>query len=136
WFIPTAAPPHKDGTRTAPEERVMMTELAILDNPFFKLNTIEIERTGRSYTIDTIRELNERHPKCDLHFIIGADMVEYLPKWYEIDQLLQFVTFVGVKRTGYELVTPYDILIVDIPSIEISSSFIRERLIKQCPARY
>lgn len=136
WFIPTSTPPHKGGTKTASDDRVAMTEIAIKDNPFFKLNTIELTRTGRSYTIDTIRELKERYPDCAFYFIIGADMVEYLPNWMDIDDLVRLVQFVGVKRTGYELVTHYDILMVDIPLIDISSSSIRDRLAKRWSAKY
>src|SRR5690625_4105945 len=75
WFIPTATPPHKDEARTDSGHRIKMTKLAIADNPYFKINTIETERTGKSYTIETIRELKAQYLDYDFHFIIGADMV-------------------------------------------------------------
>lgn len=136
WFIPTYTPPHKDDTKTKASDRIEMTKLATQDNPHFKVNTIEIERLGKSYTVDTIRELREMYPDCEFYFIIGADMVEYLPHWNEINALVKLVQFVGVKRSGYELVTPYDILTVDIPSIDISSSMLRLWLRKNRSAKY
>ncbi|MCF3941831.1 nicotinate-nucleotide adenylyltransferase [Oceanobacillus alkalisoli] len=128
WFIPTYTPPHKDSAKTGVDDRIRMTELAIETNPHFKINTIEIKRSGKSYTIDTMKELATLHPNHEFYFIIGADMVEYLPKWQDIDELVKLVPFVGVKRSGYELETEYDIFTVNIPLIDISSTEIRKRL--------
>lgn len=128
WFIPTYTPPHKDESETDATDRIKMTELAIESNPYFKLNSIEIERSGKSYTIDTMNELLKLHPDCEFYFLIGADMVEYLPNWHRIDELLKLIEFVGVKRPGYHLKTPYDILTVDVPTIDLSSTELRGRL--------
>lgn len=128
WFIPTSTPPHKQDSNTDANHRVAMTELAIEDNPAFKINTIEINRLGKSYTIDTVKELKQQYPGCEFYFIIGADMVEYLPHWLGIDELVNLVQFVGVNRSGYVLDTPYRVLEVDVPLIDISSSMLRKRL--------
>lgn len=135
WFIPTSAPPHKEASTDA-EARVEMTKLAIEDNPYFKVNTIEIERSGKSYTIDTIEILKEENPDAEFYFIIGADMVEYLPHWERIDELVNLIRFVGVKRSGFELISEYDILKVDIPLIEISSTMLRSRLREKRSVKY
>uniref|UniRef100_UPI0030185467 nicotinate (nicotinamide) nucleotide adenylyltransferase n=1 Tax=Oceanobacillus massiliensis TaxID=1465765 RepID=UPI0030185467 len=76
WFIPTYTPPHKAASMTNAEDRINMLQLATDNNPFFKVNTIEIERSGKSYTLDTMRILKQKHPDKELYFIIGADMVE------------------------------------------------------------
>lgn len=55
--------------------------LSISGNPLFDIETIELERGGKSYTIDTMKLLTAMHPDTDYYFIIGGDMVEYLPKW-------------------------------------------------------
>ncbi|MFA1820478.1 nicotinate-nucleotide adenylyltransferase [Virgibacillus oceani] len=128
WFIPSFTPPHKDGAIASPEVRVRMVELAIASNPIFKVNTIELERSGNSYTFDTISLLKENHPSVDFYFIIGADMVEYLPHWHKINELIRMVDFVGVKRSGYKLSSHYPIIEINIPIIEISSTLLRERL--------
>lgn len=136
WFIPTYTPPHKNETRTNAKDRIQMIDLAIASNPYFKLNTIEIERSGKSYTIDTMLELTKRYPENKFYFIIGADMVEYLPHWHRIDELVEIVQFIGVKRSGYKLQTTYPVTEVDIPLIDISSSMLRERLRNNKSVRY
>lgn len=128
WFIPTYVPPHKEEATTGVSERKNMVKQAIDRNDSFKVNTIEVDRLGKSYTFDTMRILKEEHPDTEFFFIIGADMVEYLPHWNEIDQLIDLVTFVGVKRSGYQLNSDYPVVEVDVPMIDISSTFIRERL--------
>ena len=70
------------------------------------------------------------------YFIIGADMIEYLPKWYRIDELLELVHFVGVKRPGYNIETDYPIIMVDVPQMFISSSTIRRKLRTGRTVRY
>jgi nicotinate-nucleotide adenylyltransferase len=128
WFIPTFEPPHKHDAYVQVDHRIDMLKLAIEGNNEFLLNTIEIDRAGKSYTIDTIIGLKEAHPEAEFYFIIGADMVEYLPNWYKIDELIKLVKFVGVKRNGYSVDSSYPIKKVEIPMIDISSTLIRERL--------
>ncbi|HEX6593121.1 MAG TPA: nicotinate-nucleotide adenylyltransferase [Bacillota bacterium] len=136
WFIPTHEPPHKQQATSDVKDRLQMLEKAIGDHPSFKMNTIEIERSGKSYTIDTMKTLKRLHQDVQFYFIIGADMVEYLPKWYKIEELIELVTFVGVKRSGYELKSKYPVKEVDIPMIDISSTLIRKRLSKGQSVKY
>ena len=63
-------------------------------------------------------QLTKKYPDVQFHFIIGGDMVEYLPKWYNIEALFNLVTFVGVARPGYTLHTPYKITTVEIPDLQ------------------
>lgn len=136
WFLPANIPPHKQKTNTTNQERLAMLEKAVQGNPFFKICTAELERSGISYTIDTMKELKGLHPDCAFYFIIGADMVEYLPKWYKIDELTGLVQFVGVRRAGYETQTDYPVLIADIPMFDVSSSLIRKRVKEGQSIRY
>ncbi|ACJ33193.1 Nicotinic acid mononucleotide adenylyltransferase [Anoxybacillus flavithermus WK1] len=128
WFMPNYIPPHKDKQVTDHVHRVHMLRVAIANQPHFRVETIELERKERSYTYDTIVLLKQRYPDTMFYFIIGGDMVEYLPNWYRIDELVQLVQFVGVKRPGYSLRTPYPIIEVDVPTFAVSSSLIRERI--------
>ncbi|WP_100010573.1 nicotinate-nucleotide adenylyltransferase [Lentibacillus sediminis] len=136
WFMPSNTPPHKDAAKTGAEERSEMVKRAVKGNPHFRLNTIETHRLGKSYTFDTMKVLRAEHPDIYFYFIIGADMVEYLPHWDRIDELLELVQFVGVKRQGYSLSTTYPIIEVDVPFVEISSTMIRERIRNKLPIRY
>lgn len=128
WFVPSNDPPHKEASNTQVEHRVEMTQLAIKSNPHFQVSTIEMERSGVSYTYDTINELHRKYPDTSFYFIIGGDMVEYLPKWHRIDELMELVTFVGVKRQGHQLRSTYPVEKVDIPLFEVSSTLIRDRI--------
>src|SRR5699024_9121935 len=81
WFIPTYEPPHKDRASSSVEDRLNMLQRAIGEHPHFKIKTIEIERYGMTYTIDTMKTFKRMYPEDEFFFIIGADMVEYLPNW-------------------------------------------------------
>ncbi|WP_117169162.1 nicotinate-nucleotide adenylyltransferase [Paraliobacillus sediminis] len=136
WFIPSYEPPHKEKTTTDVSQRINMVEEAIADNDHFFLDTIEVDRLGKSYTFDTIKLLNEKYSDIMFYFIIGADMVEYLPKWYRIDELMGLIQFVGVKRPDYVLKTDFPIIGLNIPIMDISSTMIRERVKKDQSIKY
>ncbi|WP_047981434.1 nicotinate-nucleotide adenylyltransferase [Ornithinibacillus contaminans] len=136
WFIPTYEPPHKHEAATDAVSRWEMLNLVLANHASFQLNTIEIDRSGKSYTIDTMVELKKRYPETEFYFIIGADMVEYLPNWYRIDELQELVNFVGVKRAGYQLETTYPIIQVEIPMVDVSSSMIRDRIMANQSIKY
>lgn len=130
WFLPSAIPPHKtDAEITLEEYRINMVKKAIDKNNRFSLSLLEFERQGPSYTIDTMKELIKRYPGISFYFIIGADMVDYLHKWEKIDELVRLVTFIGIKRPGYKFESPYqkDLIELDIPQFDISSSRLRQR---------
>lgn len=129
-FLPTAEPPHSSTIKTtiSSDKRVHMLELATIDNPDFEIEYFEVENGGKNYTYDTMKELVDLYPTVDFYFIIGGDMIADLPTWYRIDELVHLVQFVGVKREGIKIDTDYPIIIVDTPLINISSSFIREKV--------
>ncbi|WP_203361680.1 nicotinate-nucleotide adenylyltransferase [Bacillus sp. REN10] len=136
-FMPNKTPPHKQmDERVSEEDRIGMLSVAIDNHPKFQLELIEMERNGKSYTYDTIKLLKEREPKTDFYFIIGGDMIEYLPKWYQIDKLCQLVTFVGVRRPGYSVETSYPVRLIDTPEIHLSSSLLREKAATNGTLRY
>lgn len=136
WFIPSNIQVHKSQAVTAAKDRLQMVKRAIEENPYFKVNPIEINEPRKSYTIHTMHQLTKAYPQVQFYFIIGADMVEYLPQWKNIDELIELVTFVGVKRDGYSLKTKYPLIQVDIPEIQISSTDIRKRLTNNERCRY
>ncbi|CAK6476099.1 nicotinate-nucleotide adenylyltransferase [Peribacillus castrilensis] len=128
-FMPNHVPPHKEKSEEVTDmDRLAMLENAIAGNPSFYIEGIEIERKGTSYTYDTIKLLKELEPANEFYFIIGADMIEYLPNWHRIDELVHMVNFVGVKRPGYNENTVYPITMVKVPQMFISSSMIRRKL--------
>ncbi|MGJ0867663.1 nicotinate-nucleotide adenylyltransferase [Enterococcus innesii] len=137
YFMPEYLPPHVDEKKTIPaEHRLAMLELAIADNPRFAVETIELERKGKSYTVDTMRELTAKNPDTNYYFIIGGDMVNYLPKWHQIDELMELVTFVGVRRPEVPIDSSYPIIWIDIPLMDVSSTSIRKKVQQGCSVRY
>jgi len=101
-FIPTGDPPHKrDGALAPANVRIEMVRLAIADNPLFTVSDIEMQRKGKSYSIDTIRALQHHYgPSTELFFIIGLDAFLDFPTWREAKELLRICHFVVVPRPG------------------------------------
>ncbi|MGM0239252.1 nicotinate (nicotinamide) nucleotide adenylyltransferase [Enterococcus sp. AZ103] len=136
-LIPSYLPPHVDEKKAiASQHRLKMVELATEDNPNLVIDQRELRRQGKSYTYDTMKELIAEDPEADYYFIIGGDEVAYLPKWYKIDELVQMVHFVGVSRPGYPQESNYPIIWVDVPQIQLSSSYIRQQVKQGCSIRY
>lgn len=136
-FLPSANPPHKKAKKTIDaRHRLAMVRESIKMNEAFSIEDMEINRGGKSYTYDTLRLLKEAYPETDFYFIIGADMVEDLKNWYRIDELIQIVQFVAVNRPEYSMRTPYPVIVVDVPNIEISSSLIRQKVRDDCSIKY
>ncbi|NMD70629.1 nicotinate-nucleotide adenylyltransferase [Bacillus sp. DNRA2] len=137
WFLPNQEPPHKSKSGGASNiDRIKMLELATCGHPKFRIEKLELERSGPSYTYETMKLMNEMFPEIDFYFIIGADMVEYLSKWYKIDQLINIVKFVGVNRPDYEEITEFPIINVTVPEMGVSSKLIRDRLKENKTIRY
>ncbi|MDH5640738.1 MAG: nicotinate-nucleotide adenylyltransferase [Nitrospira sp.] len=101
-FIPAGDPPHKrDGSLAPAENRYEMVRLAIAGIPTFDLSDMEIRRTGKSYTIDTIRTLRQQYgPATELFFLIGLDAFLDFHNWKSPAELLQTCRFVIVPRPG------------------------------------
>ncbi|MFD2612676.1 nicotinate-nucleotide adenylyltransferase [Paenibacillus gansuensis] len=144
WFLPASVPPHKQlsGGASA-SQRLAMVRLATQEEENFEVCEAEMRRDGISYSYDTIVELQEDFPGYRFYYIIGADMVQYLPKWHRISELAQRIGFIGLQRKGYvlEKETLPDFLrskveLVPMPVIEVSSTDIRIRRAEGKPVRY
>lgn len=131
-FVPCAHPPHKTERELAPaNDRLAMIRLAIRKNPFFAVSDFEIKKGGKSYSIDTAKYFRTLYPSgTKLFFIVGADAAECLPDWKDVHELVKMVTFVAVNRPGYQPRVRHAIKhkSMEIPGMEISSSFIRHSL--------
>lgn len=118
-FIPTGEPPHKRNGSLAPAtDRVEMVRLAIAGTPYFDISDIEVRRTGKSYSIDTIRELRERYsPSTELFFVIGLDAFLDFPNWKAPEELLTACRFVVVPRPGHSFQSLAHIAL--LPSLDL-----------------
>src|SRR5690554_814577 len=102
-FIPTGSPPHKQEKEVlSADHRYQMILLAIKDHPHFQISTIELTRKDPSYTIDTIRELQNKYDNdTQLFFITGADSILELHTWKRYEELLDSCCFIATTREGY-----------------------------------
>lgn len=141
-IMPSAVPPHKENQEiTSASHRSRMVQLAIEDNSHLKLSNFELEREGPTYTADTLTLLCGEHPECEYYFILGADSLFYIDKWYHPEQILENAIIVAAVRGDAErkdlqkqisaLKERYPssrIELLDTPHIEISSTMIRENV--------
>ena len=104
-FVPAAAPPHKEMTEIIdPRHRLMMTMLATLSHPCFTVSSVEIERPGTSYTVDTIAQLKHIYPEWRaIYFILGIDAFIEIASWRQPDVLLGSCHTIVTSRPGYNL---------------------------------
>ena len=105
-----------------------MVKLRDEGKPKLGVEDIELKRGRGYYRYDTVKNLKQVHPENDYYFIIGGDMVEYFPKWYRIDELVKMIQFVAVSRYGFKRTSKYPLLWVDVPTIGVSSSLIRQKV--------
>lgn len=131
-FIPAAQSPFKPGqTPTPPALRLRWLRLALAGQTRFSVETLEVERGGVSYSIETVRALQSRFPEARLFWLIGADHVAKLPLWREAENLARSVEFVVIPRPGEAPVTlpePYRLHQLTGWPLKVSASEIRERV--------
>ena len=148
-FVPAGQPYLKEGNLiSAAEHRVQMVCLAIAAYPYFKLSTMEIERAGPTYTIDTMAELQAQLGAGDeLFFILGWDNLTQLPRWKEPSRLIKMCRLVAVPRPGYplpdldslEAAIPglsQSLIVLDKPEVDIDATEIRNRVAQGLSIRH
>ena len=149
-FVPCAMSPHKlDGAHGTDRQRLEMLDLAIGGHRDFVRSDMEIKRGGVSYTVDTLRELEESQPGNEWFFLMGADSLESFSSWKEPDEILKLAKPIVVGRPGSEIdlgsleknssadyVKSLRDLSVESPLIEISSSNIRQRVAESKSIRF
>ena len=143
-FVPTGDPWQKSDRDVSPaEDRYLMTVIATAANPRFNVSRVDIDRTGPTYTIDTLKDLKARFPDAELYFITGADALADIFTWRDAEELFALAQFVGCTRPGYAMDDstlagiPSDrVTIVEIPALAISSTDCRERTRRGEPVWY
>jgi nicotinate-nucleotide adenylyltransferase len=150
-FVPTGSPPHRDDAVAAAADRVRMTALAIAGNPGFRLSRIELDRSGPSYTLDTLELLaadergQGRDP--DLVLFLSAETFHDLPEWHEPRRILELARVAVAPRVGHA--TPdrawltrafpgleEPVTFLQDPHLGVSSTKIRTRLAAGRSIRY
>lgn len=101
-FIPAYLPPHKSVDIAPANHRLSMVRIAIKENPYFGVSDIEMRRSKKSYTIDTLKTLREQ-TEAEFYFLIGTEAFLQLHTWREPPKLFEYTNFVIMERTGKEL---------------------------------
>jgi len=141
-LVPSATPPHKvrQNDIAPASDRLTMCRIAQSASPLFEVDELEVRRTGPSYTIDTVTELRNQRGGVVV-WLIGADMLQFLPHWHRADELIELADFLVMRRPGFEidwrqLPAAYRRLeanVVEAPLIPISATDIRRRLAAGLP---
>lgn len=128
-FVPAREQPFKDAHGAGAAHRAEMVRLAIAGAAGFRLEPVELERPGPSYTVDTLRELRRREPAEAFVLLVGGDAVRGLAQWREAAALPGLARIVAFRRGG-EAPVPSDLVSgwVEVPALEISATAIRERV--------
>ena len=138
-FVPTGEQSHKKNV-TVGEHRYLMAVIATAANPRFTVSRVDIDRDGPTYTIDTLRDLRHHYPDSDLYFISGADAIEQILDWKDIDDAWGFAHFVAVTRPGHTLsvsgLPTERVSQLEIPALAISSTDCRARVRAGAPVWY
>jgi nicotinate-nucleotide adenylyltransferase len=143
-FIPTKRSPLKNSFPTAGNNhRIKMLSLAISGKKLFSLSDYELKDPGPGYTIHTVRHFKNLHgPDCSICWLMGADSIDDLPRWYKITELIDECNLCTMYRAGFakpdftkyekvwgaERVKKLQNNIIETPLIPISSTQIREKL--------
>lgn len=141
WFMPSKIPPHKRG-RNITEERLRYhwVELAVRGEEGFLASDFELERSGTTYTADTLERLKKTYPKDRFFFILGGDSLFDFEKWYHPEKILAQTEILSISRDGVSREKMEEqanalmkcfggkIEVLKMREIPISSSMIREKI--------
>ena|SRR5579885_233580 len=151
WFVPAARPPHKlDRPLTRFDQRAEMLALALAGNPAFRVNELEKDRPGPSYTADTLAELHRRHPADEFCLLVGSDTLADLPAWHAPEEVVRLAELVVVARPDHPVPDAAEVRaalrlaegqtlryqVVRSPLIDISSRELRRRVGEGKSIRY
>ena len=142
-LVPSARPPHKTSGGLAPgADRLAMCRLAVEGDKHLTVSDIELRSPKPSYTVNTLRAVGREHPKGELVFLVGADMLRDLHLWYRFEEIVELARVVTVPRPGVALGrlealrsalgdAVADRLLADVletPLVDVSSTEIRRRV--------
>jgi nicotinate-nucleotide adenylyltransferase len=151
WFVPAPRPPHKaDQPLSRFDQRVEMLALAVAGNPAFRIDEIEKERAGPSFTVDTLAEFQKRHPQDEFFLLVGSDTLKDLPHWHDPVGVLRRAGLMVTLRPNHPVLSaeelrasirlPADVElrleVVETPLIDISSRDLRRRVVLGRSLRY
>lgn len=146
-WVPAGSPWRKAGREvSAAEHRIAMVRLAITGQDAFELSTLEVERAGPSYSVETLQALHDASPADELYFIVGLDALRDLPNWHEPARLIELATLAVAARSGersneadLERLLPglsRRLVWIEMPRLDVSGTELRRRAAEGRSLRY
>ena len=135
-WVPAAEPPHKRSRDVAPAAtRLEMVRAAAAGDPRFEVSTLELDRGGPSYTVDTVKALRDRHPDAELFLILGADQLAALDSWRDPEEIARHVRLAVMDREGASAAAAAaahpaaaGAVLVPVRRVDVSSTEVRDRV--------
>ena len=140
-FIPTGVPYMKNNKEILPSHiRMEMLEMSISSNPYFSTSDIEIKREGNTYTFETLEELHKLYPNAELYFIVGADCLFTIERWYQPQCIFDNCILLAANRNDVpqkeladkkqflENTFQAKVVLLDVPQMDISSTNVRKNM--------
>jgi len=141
-FVPTGTPPHKKHRKISSKgDRYLMTFLATVNNPYFEVSDIELNRRGYTYTVDTLKGIKDIYgADTQIYFITGADAVMEILTWRNVKLVLNMCRIVSAYRPGYDInefrskvleiekLYSNKVYLIEVPALAVSSTDIRHRV--------
>jgi nicotinate-nucleotide adenylyltransferase len=135
-----AGDPWMKSTVSPAADRVAMVRAAVAGAPGFVVDDREVGRGGPTYTADTLDELHREEPDTGWWFVLGEDAAWTLPRWDRVAEAFALATFVVVTRPGHDApprsLLPGDVVHLQIPQLEVSSTQLRARFSGRHATRY
>jgi nicotinate-nucleotide adenylyltransferase len=142
-LVPSAQPPHRGAAVASAEDRLAMCRFAIEGEPRLEVSDVEVRRGGRSYTVDTLREIRSNLPEDELFLILGWDAAKMLPTWRDPQVVARLATIVVISRPGTSAPRPEDLRSAGLatdrvmlclrPTPDVSGSALREAIARGEP---
>jgi nicotinate-nucleotide adenylyltransferase len=128
-FVPAAVQPLKAGRDAAgPSHRLAMVRLLVNGDPHLAADSIEIDREGLSYTVDTLTAFAERYPDAERFFLVGADVLSAFGQWRDPEAVLRLATLAVMRRAGESGGIPEGAVRVETRRVDVSSTEVRDRV--------
>jgi len=141
-WIPSARPPHKhERDLASADHRLRMSQLAVSGHSSFAVSNIELQRRGFSYTVDTVKDLQDLYPDCIFSLIVGSDSLDDLPSWFQPEEITRRVPLLVYRRNSFSesqssLPPDSKVHFADAPRLDISGTDIRSRIRRGRSIRY
>ncbi|NIR42507.1 MAG: nicotinate-nucleotide adenylyltransferase [Gemmatimonadetes bacterium] len=141
-FVPAGTHPLKGDRVEAPSRlRLWMIEAATAGSERFHVDDRELQRTGPSYTVDTLHELTRENPEAELFLLVGSDILAEFDRWHRVQEITRLATVTVLSRAGVDpdeedTGIETEFRRVEVTNVDISSTEVRERIRSGRPYRY